>query len=244
MFFKLKKKQFFLSKIHLRERSFENKMERLCVLLYSKYSPISNKMMDALTSCPVDLKMLVGLSPVCIDNESIRKQILKPNKIEIITVPCILIVYNTGNVEKYEGGSAFEWIEETVSKYMPPPPQQPPQQQPPPQQPPPQQPPPRVKSPKLQPRKQVQTRRQVQKVEIEDLEEEEEVVEENEYIEELPQKKFSQRRAKKETTMEELGIGNDNDKKSSSKAKDLMSAAMAMQKERDSSDTNTNKNPV
>ena len=218
-------------------------MERLCVLLYSKYSPISNKMMNALTSCPVDLKMLVGLSPVCIDNESIRKQILKPNKIEIVTVPCILIVYNTGNVEKYEGGSAFEWIEETVSKYMPPP--QPPPQQPTPQQPPPQQPP-RIKSPKLQPRKQVQTRRQVQKVEIEDLDEEEEreVVVENEYIEELPQKKISQRRAKKETTMEELGIDSGNDKQSSGKAKDLMSAAMAMQKERDSSDTNTNKKPL
>ena len=182
---------------------------------------MSNKMMDALNSCPVDLKMLVGLSPVCIDNELIRKQILKPNKIEILTVPCILIVYNTGSVEKYEGGSAFEWIEETVSKYMPQPLPQPlPQQQA-----------VRIKSPKLQPRKKVQPRQKVE--EKEEVEEEVEEVE-NEYIEELPPKKNTQKRSKKETTMEELGIP-ENDKQSSSKAKDLMTAAMAMQKERDSS---------
>ena len=220
-------------------------MDRLCVLLYSKYSPISNKMMDALTSCPVDLKMLVGLSTVCIDNEKIRKQILKPNKIEILTVPCILIVYNTGSVEKYEGGSAFEWIEETVRKYMPQPPPQPPPQTPPQPQQPPQQPPPkqavRIKSSKLQPKRQVQKVVVVDEVVDEVDEEEEEEVLENEYIEELPQKKNPQRR-KKETTMEELGIESSiegNNKQSSGKAKDLMSAAMAMQKERDSSEPNT-----
>ena len=81
---------------------------------------MSNKLMTSLSSCPLDLKMLVGLSTVCIDNEEIRKQILKKdNKIEISSVPCVLIVYNTGSVEKYEGGSAFEWIEETISRYVP-----------------------------------------------------------------------------------------------------------------------------
>jgi hypothetical protein len=94
----------------------------LCVLLYSKYSPMSNKLMSALESCPINLTTTVGLSPVCIDNEEIREQILTANKIDISSVPCVLIVYRTGGIEKYEGGSAFNWVDETVRKYMPAPP--------------------------------------------------------------------------------------------------------------------------
>lgn len=100
-------------------------MDRLCVLLYSKYSPMSSKLMSALSSCPIDLSTTVGIRPVCIDNEDIRRQILKDKKIEINSVPCVLIAYNTGSVEKYEGSNAFQWIEETVSKYMPKPTSQP-----------------------------------------------------------------------------------------------------------------------
>lgn len=94
-------------------------MDHLCVLLYSKYSPMSTKLMSALSTCPVDLSTTVGIRPVCIDNEDIRSQILNDKKIEINSVPCLLIAYSTGNVEKYEGSNAFEWIEQTVSKYMP-----------------------------------------------------------------------------------------------------------------------------
>jgi hypothetical protein len=81
--------------------------------------------MSALSSCPIDLSTTVGIRPVCIDNEDIRRQILKDKKIEINSVPCVLIAYNTGSVEKYEGSNAFQWIEETVSKYMPKPTPQP-----------------------------------------------------------------------------------------------------------------------
>jgi hypothetical protein len=86
---------------------------------------MSSKLMSALSTCPVDLSTTVGIRPVCIDNEDIRRQILKDKKIEINSVPCVLIAYNTGSVEKYEGSNAFQWIEETVSKYMPKPSAQP-----------------------------------------------------------------------------------------------------------------------
>lgn len=91
----------------------------LCVLLYSKYSPMSNKMLEALESCPVNLENVIGLRPVCIDNEEVREQILKANKIEVSSVPCVLIVYRNGGVEKYEGGSCLQWIDNTVNKYKP-----------------------------------------------------------------------------------------------------------------------------
>ena len=58
-------------------------MDHLCVLLYSKYSPMSTKLMSALSTCPVDLSTTVGIRPVCIDNEDIRSQILNDKKIEI-----------------------------------------------------------------------------------------------------------------------------------------------------------------
>ena len=90
---------------------------------------MSTKLMSALSSCPVDLGATVGLNPVCIDNEDVRKRLLKNGKIEVSIVPCVLIVYRTGGVEKYEGNAAFQWIEEAVSKYAPPPPPPPPQQQ-------------------------------------------------------------------------------------------------------------------
>jgi hypothetical protein len=233
-------------KIHLRERLVENKMERLCVLLYSKYSPMSNKLMTALSSCPLDLKTLVGLSTVCVDNEEIRKQILKKdNKIEISSVPCVLIVYNTGGVEKYEGRSAFEWIEETINRYLPIQTQSEPQLH--------------IKSEQAQSefhrqrqRRQPQFRAPKEETENEYIDEPEP---EPEAETEHRHKKSSLKRPKKETTMEELGINKEESETqvSSGKGKDLMSAAMAMQKERDSSEPTkgkdnpaliTNKRPV
>lgn len=203
-------------------------MDRLCVLLYSKYSPMSSKLMTALSACPIDLGATVGLNTVCIDNQDIRKRLLKNGKIEISVVPCILIVYRSGGVEKYEGDAAFQWIDEAVSKYSPPPHQPPP---PPPQPQPQPQPPP--------PQELVKYHAQE---ECEEEDEEEEVY--------IPPPKPSRKtktaqKIKKETTsMEDLGFDpfdEDEDEdtiKSSIKRKDLLSTAAAMQKERDTSDSN------
>lgn len=209
---------------------------------------MSTKLMSALSSCPVDLGATVGLNPVCIDNEDVRKRLLKNGKIEVSIVPCVLIVYRTGGVEKYEGNAAFQWIEEAVSKYAPPPPPPPPQQQ----------------SQEMYqhvqnsepPKKRVSISRR--KPVIEEYEEEDEE-EEPEPIKKVK----STRRSKKETTMEELGfeslddqehqISTESNDTSSVKARDLMTAASAMQKEREVVDSNkmkygtnivTNKRPV
>ena len=100
----------------------------LCLLLYSKYSPMSVKLLTAMQSSPIDLTSVINLKAICIDNEDIREQILTETKIDVSTVPCILIVYRNGGVEKYQGSNAFQWIEETVRKLMPQQPQQQPQQ--------------------------------------------------------------------------------------------------------------------
>ena len=41
---------------------------------------------------------------------------------DVSTVPCILIIFPDGGVEKYEGPHAFRWVEEMASRFAPPPP--------------------------------------------------------------------------------------------------------------------------
>tara|TARA_Y100000389_G_scaffold61028_1_gene57150 strand:- start:5461 stop:6264 length:804 start_codon:yes stop_codon:yes gene_type:complete len=102
------------------------------VLLYSKYSPLSKKILDIIQSSPVNLEQIVSLQTLCIDNEKVRKKIYQNKQIDITSVPCILVIFPDGGIEKYDGVPAFQWIEEILQKFAPPPPQ--PQQPPPPPQ--------------------------------------------------------------------------------------------------------------
>jgi len=103
----------------------------ICVLLYSRYSQMSKKLQSILDDSQVNLSVELGLMPVCIDNEKIRKKISKSEKISIPIVPCILLVYKNGSVEKYDGIDAIQWANETIRKIQQlrqPPPHPPPQQ--------------------------------------------------------------------------------------------------------------------
>ena len=167
----------------------------LCVLLYSKYSTMSKKLFSILESSPINISSVVGLSPVCIDNEDIRDQILNDKKIDISLVPCILVVYQTGSVEKYEGENAFQWVNEIIRVNMP---QTQPQPQPQPQ-------------PQTPPKK---SSRKSRSKRNEQYYEEDSVSSEEDY---KPVKRkhssslnHHSQKSKSSTSMEELGIG-DND---------------------------------
>ena len=92
---------------------------QLCVLLYSKYSSQSQQLMKGIQLSAVDLVSSIRLSTVCIDNESIRSKIQKATSVEVTSVPTILLVYNNGGVEKYEGARAFQWISEVIQQLKP-----------------------------------------------------------------------------------------------------------------------------
>ena len=96
--------------------------QQQCVLLYSKYSQKSKKFMDMLKQSPVDFTSTVQLNPLCIDNENVRQRILNSQQIDVTSVPCVLIIYKDGGVEKYEGGTAFKWAEEVIRSFSPDPP--------------------------------------------------------------------------------------------------------------------------
>lgn len=89
---------------------------KFTTLLYSKYSVNSKKFMDMLDQIPENVKSEFKLNLLCIDNEKVRKSILNSNQINIKIVPCILLIYADGGVQKYEGPDAFVWIEEIISK--------------------------------------------------------------------------------------------------------------------------------
>jgi len=93
---------------------------QLCVLLYSKYSPNSKKIMETIRLSPVDIMATAKISLLCVDNEDVRSKVIKSSKLNVKSVPCILIVFPDGGVEKYEGTTAFEWVDEIINKYSPP----------------------------------------------------------------------------------------------------------------------------
>jgi hypothetical protein len=84
------------------------------IFLYSKYSSNSKKLLD------VCRNKVPGIRYLCIDNINVRKRVLKNTQIKITYVPCILLIYTSGVIEKYEGEHAFMWIKEMVEKMNPP----------------------------------------------------------------------------------------------------------------------------
>lgn len=88
-------------------------MNQTFVLLYSKYSAHSKKLLDLVQYCSATIQL------VCVDNEKVRQRIKKSELFEISTVPCILSVYPDGTVEKYEGAHAFNLIEQFLPVQQP-----------------------------------------------------------------------------------------------------------------------------
>jgi len=99
------------------------------VLLYSKYSRLSTQLLDTIQTSNVNLSKVVSLQTLCIDNEKIRQRIHQNKQIDITTVPCILVIFPDGGIEKYDGEHSFQWIEQIIQKFTPPPPPIPPQPQ-------------------------------------------------------------------------------------------------------------------
>ena len=108
------------------------------VFLYSKYSPSCKRLITFLESNGIDAGNL-NLQFLCVDNDKVRTRIMNAENFDVTAVPCILIIFPDGGVEKYEGPHAFRWIEEIVSRLTPPPPPSRPPPQPIHQPPPPQQ---------------------------------------------------------------------------------------------------------
>lgn len=100
---------------------------QLSVLLYSKYSALSKSIMNIIQTSGLDFTNKFRLQPLCIDNEEIRKRIIENKQIQVTSVPCLLLIFPDGGIEKYDGAHAFEWVEGIIRQFTPPPPPPPPQ---------------------------------------------------------------------------------------------------------------------
>jgi hypothetical protein len=92
------------------------------VLVFSKYSDNCKKLIQLISSSGVNFSNLQSL---CIDNDKVRQRILQNEIFNITVVPSILSIYNNGNVEAYEGANAFNWVQEIITRFSPPPQPQP-----------------------------------------------------------------------------------------------------------------------
>jgi hypothetical protein len=73
--------------------------------------------MDVMNSSKVDFLKSTGLQNLCIDNEEVRNRIIQNKQINITSVPCILVIFPDGIIEKYEGLHTFKWVEEIISSF-------------------------------------------------------------------------------------------------------------------------------
>jgi len=78
------------------------------VLLYSKFSNSSKKLMSQLQKTP---DLLNSLTLTCIDNKQIRDQILSDQKVKVNVLPCLIRLNETSeNFDIYEGQNAFDFF--------------------------------------------------------------------------------------------------------------------------------------
>jgi hypothetical protein len=84
------------------------------LLLYSKYSSHSKKLLDIIRDNSQANFSFIKF--ICIDNIKVRQRI-KNSEINIEKVPCMLIFKSKDNVEIYEGNDCFSIIENIINEY-------------------------------------------------------------------------------------------------------------------------------
>ena len=86
-------------------------------LIYSKYSKNSTKFLELIKNSGVDFTSFMKMEWLCIDNQKIRNRVLSNTKIEVKSVPCVLVVFPSGNIEKYDGESVFNWANNIINSH-------------------------------------------------------------------------------------------------------------------------------
>ena len=91
----------------------------ISILLYSKYSKQCMIITETINKSGVNFLNITKLKLICIDNQFIRNKIKKSKKILITSVPCMLLIFSDGTVEKHDGENLFKWVHNTIKKLTP-----------------------------------------------------------------------------------------------------------------------------
>ena len=92
-------------------------MNKYTILFYSKFSKSSQALLDTIQSGGNDLLSMLLFRTICVDSKIARTKLTQDKKLEITSVPCILIVDTNGTVSKFEGDNAFNWAQEIMTKW-------------------------------------------------------------------------------------------------------------------------------
>jgi hypothetical protein len=80
----------------------------IIVVFYSKYSQRCTEFFEL-------IRDYLDYRKICVDNPEIRSMILnETQKYSIRTVPCVLIFYSNGIMNKFENQKAFEWANNMI----------------------------------------------------------------------------------------------------------------------------------
>jgi len=84
------------------------------IVLYSKYSRACNDVLELYNQAPVEFMKFI-----CVDNVTTRQRLLSSKRLRITSVPCVLLVYPDGTMEKFEEGDVSGWLQSQIAKYLP-----------------------------------------------------------------------------------------------------------------------------
>ena len=85
------------------------------ILLFSKYSQHSTSLINFIRDN--NLIEALNINLICIDNENVRKKIAASD-IEINFVPCLLIIKDDIQVDKFEGKELIDWVNVQFQQIM------------------------------------------------------------------------------------------------------------------------------
>jgi hypothetical protein len=91
-----------------------NRSHSFSLLLYSNFSQNSAIVRSKIQTSGINFKQLVGLRELCIDMKKVRETIVNNSKIQVSIVPCLLIGYSDGMIEKYEDQNLHDWVDEII----------------------------------------------------------------------------------------------------------------------------------
>lgn len=81
----------------------------MVVLVYSKHSVHAMNLLHTMEG-------VLEFRKLSIDHPDVRHRLATHNRFGIHVVPCILVMYSNGSIQKYEGQDAYTWVHSTLQK--------------------------------------------------------------------------------------------------------------------------------
>lgn len=80
---------------------------KVCVLVYSQYSPSSKTLIEYIQSLPYDLVKLTGMTLLSVDSQEVKQAVLDKS---ITYVPSLIVQYFDGTNQLFEKEYIYKWI--------------------------------------------------------------------------------------------------------------------------------------